>query len=1163
MRKDTDRYCYSPSDLLEFLHSPFASWMTRRGLDDPQAAQPDAESPQQLILAEHGRRHEQAFLKQLHDQGRQVYRVPPGGDRAQHTLRAMQAGHEVIFRGVLAQADYVGEADFLVRVETPSRLGGYAYEVWETRLARAVRPEFLIQLCGYAELLEAVQVRCPERLSCVLGNGQVCAFRTADYVYYYRALKSAFVAFLDDFAPGRPPPPNPWGENGRWQSHAEALLEASDHLCRVANINQAQVEKLQAAGIYTMRGLAGTDRQRVAQRRTMTQKSSSFAFLDDAVFARLREQARLQLASVGADTPACQLVTPAADDPRRGLALLPPESALDIYCDLEGYPLIEGGLEYLFGASALEPATPRFFDWWAHNAEQEKRAFEAFVDWAFARWQADPGAHIYHYGHYEVTALRRLMGRYATREAEVDALLRNGVFIDLYTIVRQGLRVGEPRYSLKNLERLFRPKRTGAVGTALDSVVAYERWLASDEPPDWRASAMLQEIRAYNREDCESARQLAGWLRERQREAGMVWLPASPGRSEEGTSEAPAQPNPRHELAAQLLTAIPERREERAGDEPRWQTQEMLGQVLEFHRREEKPMWWATFERQAMTEQELIEDGDCLGGLRRESELPVSIKKSLGFWYTFDPDQDTKLTEGAACFFAHDLDITTEIHALNRDAGRVCLRFGLRKLRQFGDARPPARLSLIPNERVPAQVIAEAIEHTARSWQEGRPLSPALADFLARRPPRLRPASDPAGVPQPLVAPGEDLRAAAVRLVSGLDHSCLCIQGPPGAGKTTVASAAIVSLLEQGKRVGISSNSHAAILNLLEKCGELHNGRLDCIKVGGPSDAPFFARCRGARYAQSVRYALPELDKVGLIGGTAWAFSAADMRERLDYLFVDEAGQVSVANLIGMAPSSKNLVLLGDQMQLSQPIQGSHPGHSGQSALGYLLQGRATIPDRLGLFLDTSWRLHPELCGFISDTMYDGRLRAAAHTGKRLVRRPPGAGGHIRREAGLVFVPVVHSGNTQASDEEVAVIREIVHELLGRALTDETGQPAGAVGWDDILIVAPYNMQVRKLQSALGPSARVGSVDKFQGQEAAVVMVSMCASHGETSPRGIEFLFSRNRLNVALSRARSLAVVVAHPGLSRTPCATLAQMAAVNVFCRVVEEGGAAGTAGV
>ena len=208
----------------------------------------------------------------------------------------------------------------------------------------------------------------------------------------------------------------------------------------------------------------------------------------------------------------------------------------------------------------------------------------------------------------------------------------------------------------------------GPVSTAFDSVLAYENWLASGQPQDWRASPVLREIRDYNRDDCESTWQLTEWLRERQCEAGIAWLPPGTGPAKEGEDpQRSTEPNPRHELAERLLADIPQLEQERAGDTQRWQTQEMLGNVVEFHRREDKPVWWATFDRQAMSEQELVEDLDCLGGLLRESDRPIPIKRSAGFWYTFDPDQDTKLTQGASCFFAHDLDMTTDIHALDRD----------------------------------------------------------------------------------------------------------------------------------------------------------------------------------------------------------------------------------------------------------------------------------------------------------------------------------------------------------------------------------------------------------------------------------------------------------------------------------------------------------------
>ncbi|MGE0683043.1 MAG: DEAD/DEAH box helicase [Candidatus Binatia bacterium] len=564
-------------------------------------------------------------------------------------------------------------------------------------------------------------------------------------------------------------------------------------------------------------------------------------------------------------------------------------------------------------------------------------------------------------------------------------------------------------------------------------------------------------------------------------------------------------------------------------------------------------MWWAMFDRHAMTEEELCEDLNCLGGLQHLQRPPEKIKQSFGFWYTFDPDQDTKLDVGSRCYFAHDLNVQTEIHHLDREQGRLCLKFGPTKLKQLPGGAPSERLSLIPDEYVRADVIVNSITDTATLWRDTQHLSPALEDFLLRRPPRITGRNG-----GPVIPLGADLIEATLSAIAALDRSTLCIQGPPGAGKTTVAAQAIVALLKQGKRIGIAANSHAAILNVLSKCHELADGDLKCLKIGGPREVPFFASCPGAIYAETLKAALPAIGQTSLIGGTAWVFSDPALRGTLDYLFVDEAGQVSVANLIGMAPAAHNLVLIGDQMQLGQPIQGFHPGESGLSLLNYLLQGQATIPEEMGVFLGTTWRLHPRVCDFISGTVYEGRLQPAPQTQHRIVRVPPTAR-YVTREAGILFIPVPHEGNTQGSDEEVAVIRELVDELVGREVTNEQGQVARRLQLEDMLVVAPYNMQVRKLSRSLGSQARVGSVDKFQGQEAPVVILSLCASSGEGSPRGLEFLLNKNRLNVALSRAQSLAIVVANPALAQTRCQSLSQMTLLNLFCRVMLAGGKGG----
>lgn len=423
MQHHNGLYRYTPSDLVEFFESSFASWMSRLHLDYPERMQPDPEAPEFAILAKQGIQHEHAVLTQLQAEGHEAYAVPQDGDRTALTVAAMQVGYPIIYQGELACGDFTGIADFLVRVEGTSALGNYHYEVWDTKLARVAHPAFLLQLCCYADLLETLQGRRPTQVWLVLGDRKPAPFRTEDYFYYYRVLKAAFLTRMARFDPEVLPKPDLGGTYGRWTSHARAWLDASDHLSRVATITAEQTRKLQAAGIHTLTALATTTLSRIPK-------------LDDAIFVRLREQAQLQGASTATGRLVYRVLLPEPEDPRRGLTLLPPASPLDVYFDMEGYPLVDGGLEYLFGVTHVEDEEPQYRDWWAHDAAEEQCAFQNCIDWVYARWRTEPTMHIYHYAAYEVTALRRLMGRYGTREAEVDTLLRNEVFVDLYTIHR-------------------------------------------------------------------------------------------------------------------------------------------------------------------------------------------------------------------------------------------------------------------------------------------------------------------------------------------------------------------------------------------------------------------------------------------------------------------------------------------------------------------------------------------------------------------------------------------------------------------------------------------------------------------------------------------------------------------------------------------------------
>lgn len=1128
------------------MESPFASWMDRLYLECPDCVTPDERDDELQLYADAGITHEAKFVKQLEDDGQDLCWVQ-GDNRdavATMTRNAISEGREIIFQAYLSLPPFAGYADFLARVSTdPIR-----YEVWDTKLAKTPKPYYLIQLCCYAEMLEAIQGKRPEFVEVILGNGTRQRFRTDDYWYYYQHLKSAFLQQMGEFSPdGDHPIPDPRADHGRWQSPAEKWLLERDHLFKVANISVSQIRKLNDAGIETVTQLAKSTMARVPR-------------LNDGSYQRLVAQAAVQLRTREIEKAAAipALVRPAFEilpadrmNERSGLALLPPASAGDVYFDIEGYPLIDGGLEYLLGAVTVENGQPRFHDWWAHDSAEEKRSFEQFIDWVMARWKQAPSMHVYHYAAYEVSAMRRLMGRHGTREDEVDALLRAEVFVDLYQIVRQSILLGASNYSLKTVETLYQERREGEVKSAGASMVYYAHWIESDEARDWHKSPILKDIRDYNEVDCVSTWQAAEWLRKIQASQRVAYCPPVSKQSESGTDPASVSKGSeaaqrRRALADRLLREIPERSSVRAQDADKWKVQELLSHLLEFHRREDKPVWWAMFDRAAMTEEQLIEDLNCLGGLQRTKDRPETIKRSLGFWYAFDPAQDTKLREGSTVYAAHDLSVKLTIETFDED-GRVLLKISNAALSKLPDGKLPERLSLIPDEFVSAAAIEEAIEQLANDWNSGQHIPAAFRQFLLRQPPQVKNLERGAS----LTRPDEDTVDACVRIVRDMVDSTLCIQGPPGTGKTYTASKMISALVKDGKKIGVTSNSHNAILNVLSACAQVMPTQFSAIKAGGDSDDPIFEKHPGIVHVAGNAEAANAF-KTGVIGGTAWLFARPEMANRLDYLFVDEAGQVSIANLAGMCHAARNIVLIGDQMQLGQPIQGSHPGESGQSLLQYLLQDHAVVPPDLGVFLGVTRRMHPEICSFISGSVYEDRLNAHPQTRNRVLVIPPQLATTPLVPSGIVFCDVLHAGNIQGSDEEAQLIAEITEHLLKCEHTDSSGRSLGLLQLSDILYVAPYNLQVRKLRNSLPFGARVGSVDKFQGQEAPVVIISMCSSAGDFGSRGLQFLLNKNRLNVAVSRAQSLTIIVGDSRIAQTSAGTVKDMELINMFCRLV-----------
>ena len=1120
---------YSASDLVNFLGCAHRTTLDLIHLDAPMEQAEDDE--QAKLLADKGLEHERAFLRRLADSGKRVADIGEAGrdvqERFDATLAAMRSGVDVVYQATLLDGCLAGHADFLMRVEHPSRFGAYGYEVYDTKLARSAQAKHVVQLGFYSRLLARAQGSEPLMMHIALGDGTVSRHRVADYAHYVAMAQERFLVRVEQGAPDTFPEPCEQCAFCPWRDRCDAQWIETDHLSQVAGITRLQIHKLEAAGVTTLGALA------------LLPASHAVSKMHADTLAKLHAQAGLQLQARQTGQRQLELL-PLDPAGLRGFARLPRPDPGDLFFDMEGDPLEVGGLEYLFGVYWREGDQPRFKPFWAHDRGEERIAFEQFMDFVSEHLRRHPAAHIYHYAAYEETALKKLMSLHATREAQVDNLLRRRKLVDLYKVVREGLRVSEPRYSIKNIEHFYLDAREGDVTNAGASIVYYERWRATRDPK------LLKDIEDYNHDDVRSTYELREWLLGlRPKQATWFEPPQALAGEDAGQVDAatPAEQRLeryRHRLA---VDALPKDRADWSADD---HFRLLVWELLGFHARAAKPAWWAMFSRMDMEEDELIEDGESLGGLVLERvDGGTGRGRSAQLTYRF-PQQETKLKTGDGAVL---LPLGRRVSALtiDEDALRVSFRCKLET------DEVPARAALGPAGPIGTDVLNEAIYRFADSVIAGDGGYPALRAVLRLDSPELTGRAP--GLP---VVPEDSGTEAIIDAVAALDQSYLYIQGPPGAGKTYTGSHVIVELLRRGCTIGVTSNSHKAINNLLAavednaiKRGIEFRGLKKC--SAGKAEQEFDgAFIENVSTNEDVFAAIGFTD-VKLAAGTAWLFADPEMNQKLDYLFVDEAGQVALANLVAMGVSARNIVLLGDQMQLGQPIQGVHPGRSGESSLEYLLGGLATIPPDRGIFLATTWRMHADVCCFISDAVYDGRLHPEANNANQALVLGPGAHPALQ-PTGIRFIATEHDGCRQRSEEEAVIVAELLVSLLEQGYRDKEGVEH-RLTLDDVLVVAPYNMQVNLLKKTLPEGARVGTVDKFQGQEAEVVIVSMATSSQEYLPRHMEFLYSRNRLNVAVSRARCLAVVVANPKLLEIDCSTPEQMELVNTLCWLHEYG--------
>jgi predicted RecB family nuclease len=1121
---------FSATDLVGHLNCRHLTELDR-AVATGTLARPHVWDPLLEALWERGARHEQAYIDHLAGQGLTVTTIPGIAIDAAaeaETLAAMRAGAPVIVQAALRSGRWTGRADVLRRVETPSALGAWSYEPYDTKLAQDTKAGAVLQLCLYAELLAATQAAAPEHVHVVTPwtDFRPQTFRVDDYGAYFRQVRASLEAQLDaETIVTTYPEPVEHCDVCRWRPSCGDRRRTDDHLSLVAGISKAQASELRAHGVTTMAGLAALPLPWGWKPERGARES----------YERVREQARIQVQGRAAGETRHELLPVLPD---RGLSRLPAPSDGDLFLDLEGDPFVgEAGLEYLFGYAWRDDAgAERCTSDWALSRDEERAVFERFVDFAINRLEHWPDLHIYHFAPYEPAALKRLMGRYATREAEVDRLLRAQVFVDLFAVARHAIRASVESYSIKKLEPLYGFIRDAALPDANAALATLQVALELGDPTKIDP-AVRGIVQAYNRDDCISTWRLRDWLEARRDEviaSGVQIDRPQPvaGAAPEDVTAWTARIAP---IIAALTQDVPADPADRTADQHgRW----LLANILDWHRREKKAAWWEFFRLRDLTPEDLLDERAAIAGLAYERELPKQGRERTPVHRYRFPAQDADVSDDAQLYALGGARVGT-VADISTEEGWI----DIKKRGDTADVHPEAIFAHRDIKHADlANSLARLGEHVAAHGLAGEgPYQPAR-DLLLRALPRVGGEN--------VRREGEAPLDAALRLAADLPAGVLPVQGPPGAGKTFTGARMICRLAAAGKTVGITANSHAVIRNLIDEVLEAAKEmRVDVRCLQKPKGKVKQDDLPGLRFVTSNDAAWDALGPDGPVaGGTAWLWAPEAATGRLDVLVVDEAAQMSMANVLAVSQAAERLVLLGDPRQLEQPLQGSHPDGTEVSALHHLLDGRQTIaPDR-GLFLAETYRLHPEICAFTSELFYERRLTSRAGRERQTIENAGPLSGH-----GLRHLAVPHTGNRNASPEEAERIAALVHTALAANPTwcDHNGHRR-PLTLADILIITPYNAQLQELQARL-PGAKIGTVDRFQGQQAPLVFYSMATSTPQDAPRGMEFLYSLNRLNVATSRAKCVCVVIASPALLAADCRTPRQMQLVNAFCRYLE----------
>lgn len=1112
MKKNNNEILLSASDLSNHIHCKHLTQLNKKVIDG-HLEKPFFANRVLDLLRERGEDFEGSFLQTLENEGFRVVKIEQNYNEAKEkTIEAMRNGADYIYQACLSNKPWQGWADFLKKVEGKSNFGEWSYEVIDTKLSTQTRAGTILQITLYSELLSEILGEMPEKMHVKTPEGEI-SYRVKDYLSYYKLIKrklgDALIVPVETY-------PEPCGHCDicNWWEYCNGIRRKDDHLSFIAGMGSSQIKELKAHGVETL--------------EQMSEVALPIPFKPNRgskqTFTKLREQARVQNESRSINQPVYEILELSEG---AGFYNLPKPSKGDIYFDLEGDPLIEpSGLEYLFGWVYQE----KYYKIWVKNTEEEKAALEAFIDFVFEKKQEHPDLHIYHFASYETTALKRMMGKYATKEQEIDILLRTHVFVDLHRVLKQAIRAGVERYSLKDLESYHGFVREMDL-RSLSKIKAQYEFLLESNYFEEITDEMVQAIELYNQEDCFSTQHLHQWLEEEREKLNeneeVISRPVfSTTEEPEYVSAHLARIQPIYDA---LMEGVSLDKDERNNiDEAKF----LLAHMLDWYRREKKSFYWEYFRLLDLDESELLDEKSALSFLKFTGER-VPDKKSFIDTYNFPP-QECDIKSG------NDLKmegIKTKFKVIEIDERQNLIY--LRKGPSIAELHPEV---LIKDEDISTskkenQLIEIAKWFAENGFEDTTEKYAVTKELLLNNLPRIKSAIDN----------HDDLLEKGIEWASKLDNSYLPIQGPPGSGKSFTGSHMILELIKKGKKIGVTALSHKVIINLLKKIKEVADDEQYPIRIIYKGDANE-KNNEIWDAAKDANVIATNLNNYNVIAATSFTWSDNMLHESVDYLFIDEAGQFALIDTVVVSQAAKNIVLLGDHQQLKQPIKGIHPEGTDVSALEHLLEGHKTIPKDKGLFLDKTWRMHPSICEFDSEMFYESKLFSVEKLKHQRIE-----GNTVYEGSGLFYKAVEHVGNTNQSPEEAIIIADIVKELTkGDVYWYDDKNEKHVLQTKDIKIISPYNSNVYEIQKQL-PELEIGTVDKFQGQEAPVVIYSMASSSPEDAPRGMDFLYSPNRFNVAVSRARAAFILVGSPKLFEPDCKSPEQIKLANPFCRFIE----------